>query len=593
MIRLLLPRDARRATPGVAWAYLGKDVAIRQDLEAHLGAANALRTTERLQRLARKSRDEINDFIGRLGQCQRSPLHWWSTNLACRHPDNTDLFLLVVYLLVIGELVAEHPGGEMAIVIEDPWCYEEAASGHRGNTEVVALSSTRGARFVQAIRCLLRGILARAVLSATVAAEWAALRPRHEPPVRADESLVLACAYTHAVDAEGRIGDRFFGRIPERLADEHAVGMRYLAANHRSLRSVLHHENAGDDLELLCRFHRLGSVLRAFTTWPWIRQPALDVLFRGSPLRGLVRRERWRELSTTWSVESRLLFYAYRRLFSTRRGRTVVFYPCENLPWERALVLAARSNDTVRLIGYQHSSAPPLLVNLFPASVELASAPLPHALLTNSAISHQDLQPHWSSRVPMHLAGATRYTWLTDVERWTPPHRRESSDRLVFVALPIEKLAAREVLQALIAHQRVWRDHDVGFLIAPHPETPLQVVGYSERTLPPGFAPAVGFRTRLHEIDALLTCNTTLTLEGVAVGIPTLSFVPAGSLWLDAAPDHYPALVHLCRKDDIVESVLDALMPGSDHSADGEVVRPFAPVDPSVWRSVFSSMMYQ
>ncbi len=593
MTLLLLSRDAQRAAPGTPWVYLGKDEWVRRRLADRLGAEHALEVGEALQRRAREHRDAVNDLIGRVGEAQRSAMHWWTTNFACRHPDNSDFFLFMTYLFVVRDLVQEHAGTGLTILLDDPWCYVAAAQMCRGRGEVVAPSGTMLQRCTLAVASLLRGVAARAALATTVGADWISAvvrspRPRSED---ADKPLVIACAYPRDADAAGRVVDSFFGDLPERLTGEQGVAMRYLAASHLSLGALVRGTRPGANLERLSTYWRFPQAVAAFLSVPWLRLPQPDVQLSGVPVRPLIRRERWKEVSTVWSVDSRLQFASYRRFFGRRRARSVVFYPCENLPWERMLALAADGMD-VRLVGYQHSSVPALLLNLFPSRAELAEAPMPHLLLVNSAVSRDDLRDYWPERVPIRLAGATRYAYLENVERWERPRRAGGESRVVFVGLPIEKYAARELVTALTARHELWKERRIRFLIAAHPEMPLEAVGYPKERLPAGFATGSGFRKHFREFDMLLTCNTTLALEGIAVGMPTLSFIPAGSLWLDAAPDHYPAAVHVCGAGQIADEVgrlLDDFR--VDSGCRETIIQPFAPVDVAVWRSVLSSML--
>src|SRR5438445_2473399 len=148
---------------GGQWLYLGKDVDKRDDLSQVLGEKRLLALEDRLHLIAEKLRQPFLNFIADLGKAQQDGLGWWSSTCSWKHCGASDLFLLICYEHLIGQLAREQAEVEeqLAIIVEDPWLFLQIQETYSGAPNI----EFRGAPLLWPlwVKDYLRGCAARAV----------------------------------------------------------------------------------------------------------------------------------------------------------------------------------------------------------------------------------------------------------------------------------------------------------------------------------------------------------------------------------------------------------------------------------------------
>ena len=200
---------------------------------------------------------------------------------------------------------------------------------------------------------------------------------------------------------------------------------------------------------------------------------------------------------------------------------TVVAWPWENHAWERALVRDARRLGT-RTVGYAHVPFNAREWNFGADVLPTGVDGLPDTLVACGETGRERLIAWGAPPDRVIVAGALRFD--------SPKPLRHDPGGPVFIALPAnaaiaEELAGAAVVLARTGKRVLVRRHP----LAPVPLSPLCGIKIADRPL-----------SEHGPLAAVVYASTTVGLEAIAGGIPTIRFLPESAIgW--AAPDGVPA----------------------------------------------------
>lgn len=294
-------------------------------------------------------------------------------------------------------------------------------------------------------------------------------------------------------------------------ADEHAVRQR------------LHQRDpAATPLLPLAHFNRLVDLGRAFWhCWRARLEVPPEVPWRGRNLAQFCTEQFAQDRRDGTLFDNLLHYYALRRLLRQCPARRIL-WPWENHSWERLLITAHHDlRHPARLLGYQHSSLPPLLFNQFPARAELPFAPYPHRLITTGPRSLALLAQLGHFPPGCLVAGcALRHAYLAD-HLAQPPRPRSPRLRRLGVALSLVTADSGHELLAQVAAATASGDWQVQ--VRCHPLRPAAVV-FKDHPLPAGMtlAPAESLPEFISHLDVMLYSVSSVGFDGLALGVPII-----------------------------------------------------------------------
>jgi hypothetical protein len=381
------------------------------------------------------------------------------------------------------------------VICDDPWLFRHLAMRER----VVAGSPPPFA--CKNILLFVRGYGARLRYALRAAVDTFMLRAHRKKPEPAGTWLLV---YGHPLsDPVGY--DGYFGDLPEKFP---------------ALRRALHVDCSYGRAQELAAGGRIVS-LRAWGTL----LTAISLFFvRWRPGRTaksgkfgwLVRRAAALEGGTAQSAAIRWQILC-QNAWLAATAPAVVAWPWENHSWERCFVRTARISR-IQTLGYQHSVIGRQMLNYSPQSCSGGQADLPDRILCVGQSTQCQLAAWGVSSEKMAIGGALRFPAAPDI--------RCDPAAPIFVALPFDRGLAAEMMSGVAKCSGTRRD----FAVRDHPMTPFFIKGAEN------IRRADGPLGQQRAVSAVLYAATTVGLEALIAGLPTLRFRSRRGLAINILP---------------------------------------------------------
>lgn len=458
-------------------------------------------------------------LCARLGRTPSAVLsHTASAAVNC-----SDLGILMAWCELLNGWIAG--SRRILLLCRDPWLFRHFAA-----QAGVTAATPPPPLWRRSMALAVRGLSARAVYAAR------ALRRALTPAPKLAPGGTWLLSYAHP--ASTATTDAYFGTL---LADL------------PGLRRVVHVDGAGTEPNLA----HWGSIAAAlslpFARW---RPEASDM---DGPWGWLVRRAAALEGGTAQGAAIAWQIACQRAWLRAARPHAVA-WPWENHGWERDLCRAARAMGA-RSIGYQHATVGRTELNIHGGSNPDGPASLPDAVLCGGPLFRDELAARGVPGRRCAVGGALRYAGAAPV--------RFDAAAPIFIALPADRPIARQLVAAAQAAARVLGRR---MLVRPHPIYDVEV---PEDAL---LRRADAGLTAQPAVSAVVYAATTVGLEAVLAGLPTIRFVPTGCVALDILPK--PIVVPSANAGLLAEALARAVPPSPLRRED-----VFAPVDLGVWRA--------
>jgi len=319
------------------------------------------------------------------------------------------------------------------------------------------------------------------------------------------------------------------------------------------------------------RARELSQNRRTFTAHAWgSRMAALKLIgktwtpskmLRQGAFGWLIKRAATHEAGGASAAMTAWQIHCQNRWLDAARP-SVVIWPWENHPWEKALARACAKRN-IPTVGYLHTAIGPQMINNSPNMNPDGLKAVPDRLLLIGPGYVRTVESMGLPSARLVIAGTTRFAKAQGA--------RHDPEGPVFVALSSNLGASRQMLKAV--------DHATPcgrrFLIKAHPMYPVEIIeSDTVRQTPLGLM-------QQESLSAVVYCASIVGMESMLLGIPTIRFLPDDGIAMDVLPSEVkPVPCDLDGLQDAIGSIAPA-----DPVAWEEV---FAAVDLNVWASVVS-----
>ena len=541
------------------WAYVGQSVVRSIGLGKRLsGQGQALEFSQEFHRTARELRGAYIDYIGALSLSHGSP-RWWLSWLSEKNVWFSKCFLHACYVKTCLGFI-EKGADEvwpMVFVVEDDVVRRCLISnmGHEyaDGLQVIEprlrdrLESLRGlaSMILHRVFFVLRGFYR------IVVAKYLHRMPEHktlslEKSVQSPLTLVV----TWVVDRrqfslESKFDDAYFRGLSSYCRSQgKKVATVPVVLNTVPYRVALAHMGNSDEPFLVPHSYLtildvLRSAVRSVARMSLNGSPPP---FAGMEISGLIRHEMYRQWVHHRVAEAWLFYELPRRWKEAGMSVERVIFPYESHIWSRALTMGLRRYmPETRIVGYQHSSVPSLVLNYFISPQEAGIAPLPDSVVANGEHPAELFRESGYGHERVRVGGALRYQAI--LRSTQNGHRSIPNDGppTVLVATSIGIVESSELVWKTY---QAFRDRkDLRVVIKCHPATPYRRVAKTlgEVPLPEHFSISDEPLGHLLKQSRVMIYSTSSScIEALANGVPVVHLQPDFDLDfdpLDFAPD--------------------------------------------------------
>lgn len=590
-ITVLRAGDAKKVLPYLTyrpftWLYLGQDIRQRESTSQLLGRGHRYFLGDLLQEVAYREKQPFLDFIAELGSHQKNKLRWWASNIAYKSPLTSNFFLLWCYATVFSKICSEERWGSdklLLVLVEDCWLYRHLWSLHKEETSKFSFPS-RKSIVPELLKSIARGIAVRVYLLFSMGPQ---LLPTRGNPSKGSKSEIYIHSWVRDrfFTEDGKLENPYLGRLPQLIIN---AGHSITYVPELLLTSALKKKCLSQKefkLIFLDQYTTPWSLIRSVLSFLSI--PSLPF----SPTKTLLLREVAYEFAHCAFPTNILLYTAFKAfLKEVGQERITIIYLFENQPWEKMLCLATKeANRNIKLVGYQHSSIPLLLLNYFLGSGESSTIPLPHVIITDGEYTLKLLKEEGYRGVELVNGGALRYEYLH--QRSSLPTQKRLL-KTILVTLPYSRSLTEEMLLAVFSNFKDPVDRQTKLAIKFHPEVPLTSLKIKLPTWPVHFQkvdkPLSEFSK---EVDLVIYSSSTIGLEGLLGGIPVVQYRSEHSIELEPLGTTEEK-IRSCSESSMRQVVLSALDGSDNYPNQGgapSLNNFFSPVDEDVWKGVIGS----
>lgn len=582
-----LPMTAGRA---FAWLYLGQDIKQRENISRVLGKETRHFIGNLLQEVAYLQKQPFLDFVAELGLQQKNQLYWWASDTAYRSPLTSDFFLLWCYSALFEKVCFEGMSRQKLLVVfvQDRWLYQylwQRYVGHATGLRFLSRKWVLPETLKLAIRLIaVRGYFFLRATKYLWQSRRAAFKDDRTSRIKDDEKRIYLYSWIQDrfFPEDGGFIDAYFGRLPEILS-RNGFNVTYITPLFSSSalkRKCLSHGEY--EFIFLDSYINFGDILKSlfasFQIYCGNRQKWLKIL---------LQRQQMHEV---FFQDHLMYYFAFKRwLKESSQQKITIIYPFENQPWEKMLGIAASESDKpARLVGYQHSTVPSLLLNYFLGAEESSNMPFPHCIVADSDHALEILKNAGYGRVELVNGGALRYEYLYEMERNITQQVRRGPEA-VLVALPYLTSLVQEMLSAVFNAFADLEDSP-RIVIKFHPATSPKRLGIRFPSWPAHFEKTEkSIPEILKEVDLVICWSSTMVLEMFLAGVPVIRYCSENTIGLGALDEINETAIKNCFENDMRSVVLSALSESGNYltqESDINLSRFFSPVNEEVWREV-------
>jgi len=546
-----------------SWAYLGESVEEFARVEqCFLGRGDHVDTARSVQLAAETLRNPYLTYLYDIGR-QLNSLLWWLTSLSYRCGYHSGTFLQACFLKTGLELLGDWEGPKPLVLVVSDGPLRRAFQlnvPRREETKVEFIGLGRVRPSVPALS--FAKVLARRTYF--VLRQWRrmfqarrALRRPYVP--REPTTLLLSSFSPRNADRGADFHTFFFGDLGHKLSD---LGIR-VALMPLVLREVPFGQALADTAQAtfpVCvphRYLKFTDVLRAATgtiAKPPVVRPVPQL--SGMEIGPLVEEELDSHWVSNRSADDLLLAAAVRRFADLGSKVDRIIYVYENQPWERALCWQVRrSFPQAKLVGYQHSRAPRMLLNLYLAPGGEKEAPLPDRVVTVGEHTARMFASDGYAPGVVRSGGALP---LVGAQIPVTPAKRvpgPEDGAVVLVAPSMGRQEASELVE--LAIQLYTESEGVRVVIKCHPTMSFtQITGTRAKQLP-GHVEVSD-----EPIDALMAkssvmiyTGSTVCIQALAMGLPVVHLSRQFGLNLDPLEADSDARLDAVGLEDLREKV--------------------------------------
>ncbi|MHB8104022.1 MAG: hypothetical protein ACYDG5_00580 [Dehalococcoidales bacterium] len=542
------------------WVYLGEDVSQFIAAERRMRkAGERIEIGGKLQEAADSLRQAYIDYIGKLSVANNS-LSWWLGSLSEKNPLVSNTFLYACYVRRCQTILKTDSQENLVFIGENKTIRQAILANTPGYAiqRIEApvrefLSAIKNTSKLAAIKVYL---LAQTVYHLCLARRY---REKEIKELSLSKGAVLLYNWVdpRSFTPNGNYRDNYFGGLAHHLKTKGkkvCIVPRILSTvpYRQTLKKL---EKRLDCFILPEAFLTIPDVCRIFikTALNLPRKRSFPA-FESMDISALVRHDLVRDWWANALTANLLLYKAIERWKDAGISIATTIYPYENQVWEKAYLLAFRKfYPSAKLVGYQHSTVPKMLLNHFFSNAEKPILPFPDKVVTAGKHTEKLLKESGYDPAKVIRGGAIRYIDL--LKKKTPTAKRDTLNPVILVTPSIDRNETLELTWKVLKAFGDTPQYKIVFKF--HPDCPYSYIADKLEKMPEHFI--ISEKTvsdLLPESSVLLYTSSSAALEALALGIPIVHIESDFTIDRDNLGD-FPSNVResASTSDDIVKAV--------------------------------------
>ncbi|MFH1798504.1 MAG: hypothetical protein ABH844_04080 [Candidatus Omnitrophota bacterium] len=478
------------------------------------------------------------NFIADLNRANQS-LFWWALNFTNKNPISTPLCDEVFQVLSVVHLILNKDIERLLVITDNAYIVKQFARYAVGKQ----IKVIRSVSSEISMRELVMKRTPAGVVYAFVRMAGCSIYAKLFCPIKlkkkGKQTAIFSILSQKSFDKTGRYCDVYFGKFLDYLHEKGRDFISVVIVRPREYKEMLrkawvrpfcHSRENGNPyilpLEYFLRFKDLlvcfwHGVVKYFSPVKIAGRIAIDDV----NFTYLVKKNIRKDYETPFFFDNLRIYYAVKS-FAKRVSLDKFFYPFENRPFEKMIVLALKKVSDACIVGYQHASISLRHTNFLLAEGESTFTPLPDSIITMGEETKKVLEKY--GKFPSSLLKAGCALRQAPFRGELKPKKDEIKN--IFVALATNIAEYVEVIRFL--NEALKEDNRYNIWIRPHPVFSLEdAITITGR---PVFTFHKADNETLDECyawaDIILYVHSTLSIEALARGIPAVNLKINSSL---------------------------------------------------------------
>lgn len=507
------------------WLFMGTDSCLREKIIEELGTEKRLCYANDFQQICIKQKNTFLDWINTIGT--QHDVHFWSaTTISYKSPLATDIFLNYCFLSLIQKWNSQNVK-KILIIVENPWLIKDCSINFNGDDILIVENNSyflkKQIKYQFVSYAKLIDFFMRSLKTWVINKVYTLKYHKKTADFLRNEIDVMTCTWVEDRSFNGKdcsFVDPYLGALNDYYK---TMGLETIITTLPILPGhILKKIYTSGRIIPSMSFTRLRDIFKVFFKSISMRWNNKNTCSNGLQLTHLLEFE---AIAEKHNVYPALLHYqSCLRLFANYNIKcNALIYPFENQPWDKMMILAMRqSNTNCKIIGYQHSTISPFLLNYFLGNNENNVQPQPDIIVSNGEYWGTILKNSGFS-CPIKNGGSLRFSSNVKSEKTEIELLDNDRDNNILVLLSSSLDYSLDMIFYLLRHP----NNDKNFLLRPHPDTPETMIRKYIKTFPDNFTFVVGsMAENMNQVAWAIHVGTTASIECIMQGIKVFKYLP-------------------------------------------------------------------
>jgi len=508
------------------WVYIGENPFIKLKISKILRDNSNVNYSKEFQRVSLASKGKFIDLVSEIG-LDYNQLRWWGTAISCKSPFLSNFFLYFCYITLISEWVRDNVEKRL-IIVENPWVLLSCYQNFQRDKVCVILNNWH--QCIESFKIYFLSFLKIFIFLFRSISLWLLMKTlfilnyKRLQSILSQDASVLICTYIADYSfnkGENALNDPYFGNLID-FYKRIEVKFDIITMLFIPIHNLIKIYNSKERVIVLSYFLRFGDILKSVyqSVFAKLRKVSND---KGLNIEEILKHEFILEkyLSCYSFLQYYTWFNAGQRLQKDSYCTLIYFF--ENQPWEKMMILGLRNSGfSLKIVGYQHTVIPPLLLNYFIGQEESHRMPQPDLIVSNGEYFRSILDGTGYSCRIMN-GGSIRFSNINKEIKLLPKSKNNQKIQVLVILSP---LLYRSIDLLFFIFRIALKNLEVIFQLKSHPDLPCQALKKHIKNMPSNISFVKGrINDLLDKVDFVIHIGGAVAIESLIRKIKTFKYL--------------------------------------------------------------------